>query len=142
MIYNILSRNIKFCATSSNPHVTIFGNDYMTPDGTGIRDYIHVEDLAYGHICALNYINRGLSNIFNLGTGKGTSVLELIKILEKVSGNKINYIYGPRRSGDIAIVYADPTNANVLLGWNSVKTIEDMCIDAWRWQSMNINGYQ
>jgi UDP-glucose 4-epimerase len=129
-------------AVGIRPFVTIFGNDYPTIDGTGVRDYLHVQDLAQGHVCALSYILAGKTGTFNLGTGKGTSVLELIAALEKASGKTIAYRIGERRTGDIATVFADPSKAISELGWMAKKTIEEMCEDAWRWQNMNPNGFQ
>jgi UDP-glucose 4-epimerase len=128
-------------AVGNRPIVTIFGNDYPTPDGTGVRDYLHVVDLANGHVCALKYIQNGRSGTFNLGTGKGYSVLELIKALEEASGKSIPYKIGERRQGDIAMVYADTSEAYDKLGWKAKKTLKDMCEDAWRWQMKNPNGF-
>ncbi len=120
----------------------VFGNDYDTVDGTGVRDYIHVVDLAKGHVAAINYsFEKPGVEAINLGTGKGVSVLELAAAFEKASGRKIPYVIDPRRPGDIAACYADPTKAQTLLGWMAEKTIEDMCADSWRWQSQNPNGY-
>jgi len=129
-------------AVGRRPIATIFGNDYPTPDGTGVRDYLHVVDLANGHVCALKYIQNGQSGTFNLGTGKGYSVLELIHALEGASGKPIPYQVGARRQGDIAMVYADPSEANNKLGWKAKKTLKDMCEDAWRWQTKNPMGFQ
>jgi len=129
-------------AVGRRPFATIFGNDYPTSDGTGVRDYLHVVDLAEGHVCALTYIQQGQSGTFNLGTGKGYSVLELIQALEQASGKIIPYQVGPRREGDIAMVYADPTEARNKLGWMAKKTLKDMCEDAWRWQIKNPMGFQ
>lgn len=122
--------------------VRVFGNDYDTPDGTGVRDYIHVVDLAKGHVAALDHI-EGPEHlaIYNLGTGKGTSVLELIHAFEDACGRPIPYVIAPRRDGDVAISYADPSKANQLLSWKAEKTIQDACADAWRWQSQNPNGF-
>lgn len=128
-------------AVGRRPIATIFGNDYPTPDGTGVRDYLHVVDLAEGHVCALRYIQNGQSGTFNLGTGKGYSVLELIEALEKASGKSIPYQIGDRRQGDIAMVYADPKEAQLTLGWVAKKTLKDMCEDAWRWQTKNPMGF-
>jgi len=128
-------------AVGNRPIVTIFGNDYPTPDGTGVRDYLHVVDLANGHVRALIYIQNGRSGTFNLGTGKGYSVLELIRALEEASGKSIPYKIGERRPGDIAIVYADVSEAYNELGWKAKKTLKDMCEDAWRWQMKNPNGF-
>lgn len=123
-------------------HLNVFGNDYDTIDGTGVRDFIHVVDLAKGHVHALKAIeqNCGLE-IFNLGTGKGYSVLELVAAFEKVTGVEIPYKIAERRQGDIATCYADVTKAKEKLGWIAEYGIEDMCRDAWRWQKMNPNGY-
>ena len=124
-------------------YLNVFGKDYDTPDGTGVRDYIHVVDLARGHVHALKAIeeNCGLE-IFNLGTGKGTSVLELVHAFEKVTGVKVPYKFVERRPGDIATCYADASKAKEKLGWVAKYDIEDMCRDAWRWQKMNPNGYE
>ncbi|WAC57312.1 UDP-glucose 4-epimerase GalE [Gordonia sp. SL306] len=123
--------------------LSVFGDDYDTPDGTGVRDYIHVDDLAAGHVAALDRISAGTTpmSIWNLGTGQGVSVLEVIKAFERASGRPIPYEIAPRRAGDIAASYADPTRANAELGWYATKTIDDMCADTWRWQSKNPNGY-
>lgn len=120
----------------------IFGEDYRTHDGTGVRDYIHVVDLAKGHIKALEKLDTkpGIV-IYNLGTGKGYSVLDMVKAFSKVSGREVPYKICPRRVGDIATCYADSTKANKELGWKAEKTLEDMCRDSWRWQSDNPNGY-
>lgn len=122
--------------------LSVFGDDYETPDGTGIRDYIHVVDLARGHIAALDKIksNPGVE-IYNLGTGQGYSVLEIVKAFEKVSGVKIPYEIVGRRSGDVPVSFADPSRANKDLGWKAELGLEDMCADVWRWQSMNPEGY-
>lgn len=124
-------------------YLNVFGKDYDTPDGTGVRDYIHVVDLARGHVHALKAIeeNCGLE-IFNLGTGKGTSVLELVHAFEKVTGVKVPYKFVERRPGDIATCYADASKAKEKLGWIANYDIEDMCRDAWRWQKMNPNGFK
>ena len=121
----------------------VFGNDYDTPDGTGVRDYIHVVDLAIGHVKALKKIqeNAGLC-IYNLGTGHGYSVLDIVKNFEKATGVKIPYVIKPRRPGDIATCYCDPTKAKEELGWEAQYGIEDMCADSWRWQKNNPNGYE
>ncbi len=119
----------------------IFGSDYKTRDGTGARDYIHVEDLAEAHISALNYLtkNRGI-DIFNIGTGNDTTVLELINAFERTNNIQIPFVFTDRREGDSDSCYACPQKANQLLGWKASKTLEDMCRDAWRWQKMNPNG--
>ncbi len=120
----------------------VFGNDYDTPDGTGVRDYIHVVDLARGHVCAIKYAaqNKG-ADVINLGTGKGYSVLEMVKTFSEVSGVDIPYEINARRPGDIAECYADPTKAKEKLGWTAEKNLCDMCRDSWRWQKNNPNGY-
>ncbi|MBQ8167429.1 MAG: UDP-glucose 4-epimerase GalE [Lachnospiraceae bacterium] len=120
----------------------VFGNDYDTPDGTGVRDYIHVVDLAKGHVKALKKIedNSGLS-IYNLGTGTGYSVLQVVKAYEKACGKPIKYEIKPRRAGDIATCYADPSKARAELGWEAMYDIDRMCKDSYRWQSMNPDGY-
>lgn len=124
-------------------HVNVFGNDYSTVDGTGVRDYIHVVDLAKGHVAALNKLKQkcGLF-ICNLGTGKGYSVLQVIESYKKASKKEIKYNIASRREGDIAEVYADPTKAFEELGWKAQFGIDEMCADSWRWQSRNPNGYQ
>lgn len=123
--------------------VNVFGNDYPTIDGTGVRDYIHVVDLAKGHIKALDKLksNCGLVT-YNLGTGKGYSVLELIKAFSEASGKEIPFEITERRAGDVAICYADPSKANSELGWKAERDINDMCKDSWKWQTMNPTGYQ
>ena len=120
----------------------VFGDDYDTPDGTGVRDYIHVVDLAKGHVKAINKIkeNPGVK-IYNLGTGKGYSVLDVVKAFEKACGKKIPYEIKPRRAGDIATCYSDATLAKKELGWEAEYGIDEMCADSWRWQSMNPDGY-
>jgi UDP-glucose 4-epimerase len=120
----------------------IFGGDYSTPDGTGVRDYIHVKDLAHGHLAALDYLakERGLLTV-NLGTGRGYSVLELVNAFENACGKPVPYCIVERRSGDVAQSFADPSEAVRLLGWKARFSLEDMCRDAWRWQSMNPQGY-
>lgn len=124
------------------PKVNVFGDDYATPDGTGVRDYIHVVDLAKGHVCAVKKLmeHPGLV-IYNLGTGIGYSVLDVIKNFEKACGKEIPYEIAPRRPGDIPICYSDPGKAERELGWKAQYGIEKMCEDAWRWQSNNPNGY-
>ncbi|MBO4356261.1 MAG: UDP-glucose 4-epimerase GalE [Clostridia bacterium] len=123
-------------AAGKLPCLSVFGNDYDTPDGTGVRDYIHVVDLAQGHLCALKYIeeHKGVLTV-NLGTGKGTSVLELVDAFEKASGVHVNRKMAPRRPGDIATCYASTEKAKELLGWEAKRTIEDMCADSWRFIS-------
>ena len=129
-------------AVGRRPTVNVYGNDYDTPDGTGVRDYIHISDLASGHSCAVKKLAEkpGLK-IYNLGTGKGYSVLDMINAMEAASGKKIPYVICPRRGGDIGSVYSDASLATKELGWNATKGLEDMCRDLWRWQSMNPNGF-
>ena len=123
--------------------VHVFGNDYDTPDGTGVRDYIHVCDLATGHAAALNWMNgRTGVEIFNLGTGRGTSVLEIIKAFGKACGKDLPYQIDPRRPGDVDANYADCSKAKREMGWEAKYTIDDMCRDSWNWQKKNPNGYR
>lgn len=123
--------------------LNVCGNDYPTPDGTGVRDYIHVVDLALGHIKALDRLLKVKGcEVYNLGTGKGYSVLDVVKAFEKASGIKINYRIAPRRAGDVACCYADATKAKEVLGWQAKYDIDDMCADSWRWQSQNPNGLE
>lgn len=125
------------------PRLSVFGNDYPTPDGTGVRDYLHVEDLAAGHLAALRRLSEGKGlEIFNLGTGIGYSVLDIVRAFEKANGVAIPYIIQDRRPGDVPSTYADTAKAERELGWKAVKNLEDMCRDAWRWQSLNPNGYE
>lgn len=120
----------------------VFGNDYDTPDGTGVRDYIHVVDLAKGHVKALKKIeDKSGLNIYNLGTGKGYSVLDIVKNFEEATGVKIPYAIKPRRAGDIATCYSDAAKAERELGWKAEFGIKEMCADSWKWQSQNPNGY-
>ncbi len=122
--------------------LSVFGNDYPTPDGTGVRDYIHVVDLAKGHLAALAALERdpGIVTV-NLGTGQGYSVLDMVAAFEKASGRRVAYRIAPRRSGDVACCYADPGKARELLGWNAELDLAAMCADAWRWQDNNPSGY-
>lgn len=140
-IPNNLMPYITQVAIGKLDHLNVFG-DNDTPDGTGIRDYIHVVDLALGHIKAVEKVEGedGLF-IYNLGTGVGYSVLDVVKAFEKASGKKIPYVIGPRRDGDLAICYSDPSKAFKELGWKAERGIEEMCEDSWRWQSQNPNGY-
>ncbi|MFW8590338.1 UDP-glucose 4-epimerase GalE [Glaciecola sp. 2405UD65-10] len=141
-IPNNLMPFITQVATGKREFLSVFGDDYDTPDGTGVRDYIHVEDLADGHLKALSKIeqNAGLFTC-NLGTGQGYSVLEMVTAFEKASGKKIPYQITPRRSGDVASCYADPELALNELAWSAKKGLAEMCADSWRWQSQNPNGY-
>lgn len=144
-IPNNLMPFISQTAVGKREFLSVFGGDYDTYDGTGVRDYIHVVDLAYGHVKAIDYLNS-LKNmekplIVNLGTGKGYSVLDMVKAFEKASGKKIAYKIVERRAGDISKCYSNSSYAKEILDWEAKKTIEDMCIDSWRWQSNNPNGY-
>ena len=130
-------------AVGKLPCLTVFGDDYDTPDGTCIRDYIHVVDLAKGHLKALeDSFKSNRVEAYNLGTGNGYSVLEIIKAFEKACGFPLNYKIGPRRAGDLARLYSNPTKAKEKLGWVAEKTIDDMCKDSWRWQKNNPNGFE
>ena len=129
-------------AVGQRPFLNVYGNDYATPDGTGIRDYIHVQDLANGHVAALQALRGGADSFtVNLGTGQGYSVLEVVQAFEQASGQAVPYRFAPRRAGDIAQCYADPALAQRLLGWQARLTLADMCQDAWRWQRGNPHGY-
>lgn len=127
-------------AVGRRNQVSVYGNDYNTPDGTCVRDYIHVVDLALGHVAALEHSKPG-ARVYNLGTGKGASVLELIEAFGKARGKKIPYEIAARRPGDIATCYADATKAAIELGWAATRTLDDACQDSWRWQSQNPSGY-
>ncbi len=142
-IPNNLVPYIAQVAVGKLPCLGVFGDDYDTPDGTGVRDYIHVVDLALGHVKAVQKLadKEGVS-IYNLGTGKGYSVLQVVKAYEKACGKPIPYEIKPRRAGDIATCYADPSKAKRELGWEAVRDIEEMCEDSWRWQSLNPDGYR
>lgn len=141
-IPNNLMPYITQVAIGKRDQLGVFGDDYDTHDGTGVRDYIHVVDLALGHVKAVEKVDgeKGLF-IYNLGTGKGYSVLDVVKAFEKASGQKIPYKIMPRRAGDIATCYSDPSKALNELGWKAERDIEEMCEDSWRWQSQNPNGY-
>ena len=132
-------------AVGHRPHLNVFGDDYPTPDGTGVRDYIHVVDLALGHLKALVALGRLAQATecmtVNLGTGKGYSVLDIVRAFERASGKQVPYKVAPRRSGDVAACYADPGKAAAHLGWRAERGLADMCADAWRWQSLNPHGY-
>jgi len=143
-IPNNLMPFITQTAVGKREYLNIFGADYDTHDGTGVRDYIHVVDLAFGHVKAIDYLNTNPKNplTVNLGTGKGYSVLDVVKAFEKASGKKIPYEIANRRAGDIAKCFADPSYAKKILNWEAKKTIEDMCQDSWNWQSKNPNGYE
>ncbi|MGN4930225.1 GDP-mannose 4,6-dehydratase, partial [Bacillus thuringiensis] len=122
--------------------LSVFGNDYPTKDGTGVRDYIHVVDLANGHVKALEKVlsTTGV-DAYNLGTGMGYSVLEMVEAFEKVSGKKVPYKITERRPGDVAVCFADASKAKRELGWEATRGLEEMCADSWKWQSNNKNGY-
>jgi UDP-glucose 4-epimerase len=141
-IPNNLLPYITQVAAGRLPRLTVFGNDYPTPDGTPIRDYIHVMDLARGHVNALEKLDEHPGAVvYNLGTGQGYSVLEVIAAFERATSLKIPYQIGDRRPGDLSVSYADPSKARVELGWQAVLDLEAMCADAWRWQSQNPQGY-
>ena len=134
-IPNNLMPYITQVAVGIRKELSVFGNDYPTPDGTGVRDFIHVVDLAKGHVAAIDYVNQHTGwEAINLGTGKGTSVLELVHAFETANGVEVPYRIAPRRSGDLAFCYANVDKAERLLGWRAGKTVEDMCRDSWRWQ--------
>ncbi len=141
-IPNNLMPYIAQVAVGRRPYLNVFGGDYPTPDGTGVRDYIHVVDLALGHVAALRYLEShpGVVTV-NLGTGRGYSVLEMVRAFRAASGRDIPYRMAPRRPGDIACCYADPSLAEQLFGWRAQRGIEAMCADTWRWQRMNPQGY-
>jgi UDP-glucose 4-epimerase len=142
-IPNNLMPYISQVAVGRRSELHVFGNDYPTKDGTGVRDYIHVVDLAQGHCKAIDYTasHHGTEAI-NLGTGRGYSVLELVAAFEQASGREIPYVVDPRRPGDIAICYADPSRAAEILGWQAKRDLKTMCVDTWRWQSSNPQGYE
>jgi UDP-glucose 4-epimerase len=142
-IPNNLMPYISQIAIGKLKELSVFGDDYDTPDGTGIRDYIHVVDLAVGHVQAVEYIRSHTGKeVFNLGTGTGYSVMDILHTFEETNGVKIPYSIGPRRDGDIAICFSDPTKAQHVLGWKTTHTLQDMCRDSWRWQSHNPKGYE
>lgn len=142
-IPNNLMPFISQVAVGKREQLNVFGNDYPTPDGTGVRDYIHVTDLALGHVKALDYLQQhtGIEAI-NLGTGAGYSVLDMVKAFSQVNQVAVPYQVAPRRPGDIATCYAEPTKAKQLLNWQTEKSLDDMVRDSWRWQSQNPNGYK
>ena len=141
-IPNNLMPFISQVAIGRREYLNVFGDDYDTPDGTGVRDYIHVVDLARGHVAAINYMRQHKGeSVFNLGTGNGYSVLDMVHAFEKVTGKKVPYKIAPRRPGDLATVYASPDKSAELLGWKAEYDLEDMCRDTWAWQSKNPMGY-
>lgn len=133
-------------AIGRRPHLNVFGNDYPTKDGTGVRDYIHVVDLAIGHLKALEALERATHRTecltVNLGTGTGYSVLEIVRAFEQASGKPVAYQIAPRRPGDVAACYADPSQAATLLGWQAKRNLAEMCADTWKWQGLNPHGYK
>ena len=141
-IPNNLMPFIAQVAVGRRDHLNVFGNDYDTHDGTGVRDYIHVVDLARGHVAAINYMNgHPGESVFNLGTGTGYSVLDMVNAFQRVTGQKIPYEITARRPGDLATVYASPDKSAELLGWKAEYGLDEMCRDTWAWQSQNPNGY-
>ncbi|MCY8974870.1 UDP-glucose 4-epimerase GalE [Bacillus atrophaeus] len=142
-IPNNLMPYVAQVAVGNLDQLSVFGNDYPTKDGTGVRDYIHVVDLAEGHVKALEKVlNSTGADAYNLGTGTGYSVLEMVKAFEKVSGKDVPYRFADRRPGDIATCFADPSKAKKELDWEAKRGLEEMCADSWRWQSLNVNGYK
>ncbi|MDQ6716221.1 MAG: GDP-mannose 4,6-dehydratase, partial [Actinomycetota bacterium] len=143
-IPNNLMPFIAQVAVGRREKLSVFGGDYPTADGTAERDYIHVEDLAAGHVAALNKLadsDRPIST-WNLGTGTGTSVLQMVAAFERASGRTIPYEVVSRRAGDLPVSFADPSRANAELGWQATRSVDDMCADVWRWQSQNPNGFE
>jgi len=142
-IPNNLMPFITQVAVGRREKLSVFGNDYDTPDGTGVRDYIHVVDLAKGHVAAVDYVkNHCGCEVFNLGTGTGYSVLDMVHTFVQVNGVAVPYQIAPRRPGDIAVCYADPAKSADALGWKAEKDLADMCRDSWNWQSKNPMGYE
>lgn len=143
-IPNNLMPYISQVAVGRRKELSVFGNDYDTPDGTGVRDYIHVVDLARGHVAAIEYMqkNHRGESVFNLGTGTGYSVLDMVKAFSRVTGREIPYKIVDRRPGDLATVYSSPDKSAELLGWKAQHSLDDMCRDAWNWQSKNPMGYE
>ena len=142
-IPNNLMPYVAQVAIGRREFLTVFGDDYPTPDGTGVRDYLHVMDLADGHLSAIEYMGKKKAGIFtfNLGTGNGYSVLDMVSAMEKACGHEIKYKIGDRRPGDIATCYADATLAKDEMGWTASRNLEEMCKDLWCWQSKNPNGF-
>jgi len=143
-IPNNLMPYVQQVAVGRRPFLGVFGDDYDTVDGTGVRDYIHVVDLAKGHMCALGWASAqpsGCCEVFNLGTGSGSSVLQVVKSMEKACGHTVPYKISPRRAGDLATVYADPVKAKKVLKWEAKRTMDVMCADCWKWQSSNPMGF-
>ncbi len=141
-IPNNLMPYITQVAVGRRPHLNVFGNDYDTPDGTGVRDYIHVVDLSKGHVAAVDYVlNNTGCEVFNLGTGTGYSVLDMVKTFQEVNSVPVPYVIAPRRPGDIATCYANPEKSRAVLGWQAEKGLAEMCRDSWNWQKNNPQGY-
>ena len=141
-IPNNLMPYITQVAVGRRPHLNVFGNDYDTPDGTGVRDYIHVVDLSKGHVAAVDYVlNNTGCEVFNLGTGTGYSVLDMVKTFQEVNHVPVSYVIAPRRAGDIATCYANPDKSREVLGWQAEKGLAEMCRDSWNWQKNNPQGY-
>lgn len=142
-IPNNLMPYVAQVAVGKRPHLNVFGNDYDTPDGTGVRDYIHVMDLAEGHVAALKYLaDQKQSLTVNLGTGRGYSVLELARAYGEAADREVPVVFAPRRPGDVAACYADPAMAERLMGWKASRGLKEMCVDSWRWQSTNPQGFE
>jgi len=142
-IPNNLMPYIMQVAVGRRDHLTVHGDDYPTPDGTAVRDYLHVMDLAEGHLAALDRIDRIDRAVpVNLGTGVGSSVLDVVRAARTATGHPIPYELGPRRAGDVVAAYADPALATELLGWRATRTLDEMCADHWRWQQSNPDGYR
>ena len=141
-IPNNLMPYISQTAVGKRSHLNVFGNDYPTPDGTGVRDYLHVMDLAAGHVAAVDYVMEHHGEaVFNLGTGNGYSVLDMVRAFEKANDVPVPYEIAARRPGDLAVCYADPDKSRRELGWQTARSLEDMCRDSWNWQRNNPNGY-
>jgi UDP-glucose 4-epimerase len=142
-IPNNLMPYVSQVAVGRREYLTVFGSDYDTVDGTGVRDYLHVVDLAEGHLSALQYMDAKKTGCFtfNLGTGIGYSVLQMCQAMGKACGHEIKYQLGPRRPGDIAVCYADPHKAKTEMGWTATRDLDEMCRDLWCWQSKNPNGF-
>ncbi|MBQ6395176.1 MAG: GDP-mannose 4,6-dehydratase, partial [Atopobiaceae bacterium] len=129
-------------AAGKLPRLNVFGNDYDTPDGTGVRDYIHVVDLAKGHVCAIKKLMDSAGvKIYNLGTGTGYSVFDIIHAYERACGHELPFVMDPPRTGDISASWADPTKAERVLGWKATRGLDEMCRDSWNWQSNNPEGF-
>mmetsp|Transcript_15455 Transcript_15455/g.36503 ORF Transcript_15455/g.36503 Transcript_15455/m.36503 type:complete len:344 (+) Transcript_15455:45-1076(+) len=141
---NNLMPYIAQVAVGKRAELTVHGGDYDTPDGTGVRDYLHISDLAEGHVTAIKLLSEKPSGcrVYNLGTGQGYSVLEMVKAMEKACGKEIKYIIGPRRAGDSATMYCDPKKAEEELHWKATRGLDEMCRDLWAWQSANPKGYR